>query len=110
MAIAQFLIFDQLGRRFNIVDTFMVVVVGGVGNLLGTVVAALSIGTINYLIGSGTLAFLFPSTDTFQPIVDFFLFFATSSMAKVMVFALIITFLQVKPAGLFPQKGRTAEL
>jgi urea transport system permease protein len=31
-------------------------------------------------------------------------------MAKVMVFALIIAFLQVKPAGIFPQKGRTAEL
>jgi urea transport system permease protein len=31
-------------------------------------------------------------------------------MAKVMVFALIIIFLQIKPAGLFPQKGRTAEL
>ncbi|MGK7949740.1 MAG: urea ABC transporter permease subunit UrtB [Xenococcaceae cyanobacterium] len=93
-----------------IVDTFMVVVVGGVGNLLGTVVAGLGIGIINYLIGSGTLAFIFPSTESFQPIVDFLLFFATSSMAKVMVFALIIAFLQVKPAGLFPQKGRTAEL
>lgn len=93
-----------------IVDTFMVVVVGGVGNLLGTVVAGLGIGIINYLIGSGTLAFIFPSTESFQPIVDFLLFFATSSMAKVMVFALIIAFLQVKPAGLFPKKGRTAEL
>lgn len=93
-----------------IVDTFMVVVVGGVGNLFGTVVAGLGIGIINYLIGSGTLAFIFPSTESFQPLVDFLLFFATSSMAKVMVFALIIAFLQVKPAGLFPQKGRTAEL
>ncbi|MDJ0687005.1 MAG: urea ABC transporter permease subunit UrtB [Xenococcaceae cyanobacterium MO_188.B32] len=93
-----------------IVDTFMVVVVGGVGNLFGTVVAGLSIGIINYLIGSGTLALIFTSMEGFKPLVDFFLFFATSSMAKVMVFALIIAFLQVKPAGLFPQKGRTAEL
>lgn len=93
-----------------IVDTFMVVVVGGVGNLFGTVVAGLSIGIINYLIGSGTLALIFTSTESLKPLVDFFLFFATSSMAKVMVFAIIIAFLQVKPAGLFPQKGRTAEL
>jgi urea transport system permease protein len=93
-----------------IIDTFMVVVVGGVGNLLGTVVAAMSIGIFNYLIGSGTLALFLTSIDASKPLIDFFLFFATSSMAKVMVFALIITFLQIKPAGLFPQKGRTAEL
>ena len=93
-----------------IVDTFMVVVVGGVGNLLGTVLAALGIGILNYLIGSGTLALFLTSFSVPQPVIDFFLFFATSSMAKVMVFALIITFLQIKPAGLFPQKGRTAEL
>ena len=92
-----------------IVDTFMVVVVGGVGNLLGTIIAALGIGIINYLISSGTLALMFSSTEI-QPVTDILLFFATSSMAKVMVFALIIAFLQVKPAGLFPQKGRTAEL
>lgn len=93
-----------------IVDTFMVVVVGGVGNLLGTIIAALGIGIISYLISSGTLALMFSSSEAFQPLTDILLFFATSSMAKVMVFALIITFLQVKPAGLFPQKGRTAEL
>lgn len=93
-----------------IVDTFMVVVVGGVGNLLGSVIAAFCIGIINYLIGSGTLALIFASIDFFKPLVDILLFFATSSMAKVMVFALIISFLQIKPAGLFPQKGRTAEL
>jgi urea transport system permease protein len=93
-----------------IVDTFMVVVVGGVGNLLGTIVAGMGIGILNYLIGSGTLALIFTSMTSFKPLVDFFLFFATSSMAKVMVFALIIAFLQIKPAGLFPQKGRTAEL
>ncbi len=93
-----------------IVDTLMVVVVGGGGNLFGTILAALGIGIINYLIGSGTLALMASSVESLKPLVDVLLFFATSSMAKVMVFALIISFLQVKPAGLFPQKGRTAEL
>ena len=93
-----------------IVDAFMVVVVGGVGNLLGTVLAALAIGTINYLVGSGILALMLSPITPLQPITDFFTFFATTSMAKVMVFALIIAFLQVKPSGIFPQKGRTAEL
>ncbi|MGF1538870.1 MAG: urea ABC transporter permease subunit UrtB [Pleurocapsa sp.] len=93
-----------------IIDTFMVVVVGGVGNLLGTVVAAMGIGIFNYLIGSGSVALFLTSISASQSLVDFFLFFANSSMAKVMIFALIIAFLQIKPAGLFPQKGRTAEL
>jgi urea transport system permease protein len=90
-----------------VVDTFMVVVVGGVGNLVGTIVAAMAIGTANYLIGSGTLALLLTPV---KPLADFFTFFATTSMAKVMVFILIIAFLQVRPAGIFPQKGRTAEI
>ncbi|ELS04365.1 urea ABC transporter, permease protein UrtB [Xenococcus sp. PCC 7305] len=93
-----------------IVDTFMIVVVGGVGNLLGSVLAAFGIGIISYLIGSGTLVFMLPGAESLQWLVDILTFFATSSMAKVMVFALIISFLQIKPAGLFPQKGRTAEL
>lgn len=89
-----------------IVDTFMVVVVGGVGKLVGSIFAALAIGTVNYLIGSGTLALLFAPI---KPLADFFTFFATTSMAKVMVFALIIAFLQVRPGGIFPQKGRTVD-
>jgi urea transport system permease protein len=93
-----------------IVDTFMVVVVGGVGNLLGTIIAALIIGIINYLINSGTIALLSSSVESLKPITDFFNFFASTSMAKVMIFALIIAFLQVKPAGIFAPKGRTAEL
>lgn len=93
-----------------IIDTFMVVVVGGVGNLLGAILAAMGIGILNYLIGSGTLALVLTNLKAPQSLLDFFFFFATSSMAKVMVFALIIIFLQIKPAGLFPQKGRTAEL
>jgi urea transport system permease protein len=90
-----------------IVDTFMVVVVGGVGKLVGTIMAALAIGTVSYLIGSGTLALLLTPV---QPLADFFTFFATTSMAKVMVFALIIAFLQVRPGGIFPQKGRTVDV
>lgn len=93
-----------------IVDTFMVVVVGGVGNLYGTIIAAMLIGILSYLIGSGTLALMLTPLGFLQPLVDMFNFFATTSMAKVLIFALIIVFLQVKPAGLFPQKGRTAEL
>lgn len=89
-----------------IVDTFMVVVVGGVGKLAGSVVAALGIGILNYVIGSGLLAIWL----SFAPaLVAFFNFFATTSMAKVMVFMLIVTFLQFKPAGLFPEKGRTVD-
>jgi urea transport system permease protein len=95
-----------------IVDAFMVVVVGGVGNLLGTIIAALALGIISYLIGSGTFVTLLTKIDnaSLQPLLDFFTFFATSTMAKVMVFTLIIAFLQVKPSGIFALKGRTAEL
>ena len=89
-----------------VVDTFMVVVVGGVGKLVGTIVAAMAIGTVNYMVGSGVLALAFTSV---KPLLDFFTFFATTSMAKVMVFALIIAFLQVRPGGIFPQKGRNVD-
>jgi urea transport system permease protein len=89
-----------------VVDTFMVVVVGGVGKLAGSVVAAIAIGTLNYFVGSGTLAILF---QPIKPLADFFTFFATASMAKVMVFFLIISFLQFRPGGIFPQKGRTVD-
>ncbi len=89
-----------------IVDTFMIVVVGGVGKLVGSIIAALAIGTANYIIGSNVLVDLF---SFFPPLSEFFKFFSTISMAKVMVFALIIVFLQIRPAGLFPQKGRTVD-
>ena len=89
-----------------IVNTFMVVVVGGVGKLVGSIVAALAIGTADYLIGSGTLALLLTPV---KPLAELFTFFATTSMAKVLVFALIITFLQVRPGGIFPQKGRSVD-
>jgi urea transport system permease protein len=89
-----------------IVNTFMVVVVGGVGKLVGTIVGAMVIGLLDYVIGAGILALLFAPI---QPLAEFFTFFATTSMAKVMVFLLIVIFLQFKPAGLFPQKGRTVD-
>jgi len=91
-----------------VVDTFMVVVVGGVGKLVGTIVAALAIGTVNYTIGSGILALAFDPEKS-KALFDVFTFFATTSMAKVMVFALIIAFLQVRPGGIFPQKGRSVD-
>ncbi len=101
----------NLGGNY-IVDAFMVVVVGGVGNIFGSVLAAFAIGTLSYLVGSGTIPLMLSGLDAgglVQPIIDFFNFFAQSSMAKVMVFALIIAFLQVRPGGLFPQKGRTVD-
>jgi urea transport system permease protein len=98
----------NLGGNY-IVDAFMVVVVGGVGKLVGSIVAALLIGSVSYLIGSGTLGLIVPATAAFQPLLAVINFFATTSMAKVLVFALIIVFLQFRPAGLFPQKGRSVE-
>ena len=94
----------------------MVVVVGGVGNLFGTIISALAIGIINYIIivGSSSAAVALSISNSgdlgFINLVDFFNFFSTTSMAKVLVFALIIAFLQIKPAGIFPQKGRGVEL
>jgi urea transport system permease protein len=89
-----------------IVDTFMVVVVGGVGKLVGSIVAASAIGVISYVISSNALG---PLVGFSESLKSLFEFFATASMAKVMVFALIVVFLQFRPAGLFPQKGRTVD-
>ena len=75
-----------LGRAY-IVDSFMVVVFGGVGNLWGTLVAGLSLGVAN--------KFLEP--------------YAGAGVAKVLVLVFIILFIQWRPRGLFPQKGRAAE-
>lgn len=99
----------NIGQNY-IVDTFMVVVVGGVGNIFGAIIAAFAIGISSYLLGSGALARLVEDINSLQFLAEFLRFFASTSMAKVMVFALIIAFLQVKPSGIFPQKGRTAEL
>jgi urea transport system permease protein len=84
----------------------MVVVVGGVGKLVGSIVAAMTLGTLNYVISSNAIKPFVAFSPALSGISDFF---ATASMAKVMLFALIIIFLQFKPAGLFPQKGRTVD-
>ncbi len=97
----------NLGGNY-IVDCFMVVVLGGVGKLLGTVVAALGIGVLSYILGSGSLLLLWPQMPA--GLNETITFFATTSMAKVLVFILIVVFLQFRPAGLFPQKGRMVEV
>jgi urea transport system permease protein len=90
-----------------IVGCFMVVVLGGVGNLLGTVIASLVIGVMTDLVGAGRLLELWPGMPS--PLATTVDFFATTSMARVLIFALIVVFLQFRPAGLFPQKGRLVE-
>ena len=90
-----------------IVGCFMVVVLGGVGNLFGTVLASFAIGWLTDLIGAGRLLTLWP--DMPAPLSEAVTFFATTSMAQVMIFALIVAFLQFRPAGMFPQKGRMVE-
>jgi len=76
----------NLGQAY-IIDSFMVVVFGGVGNLWGTLVGAFTIGAMN--------KFLEPVTGTV--------------LATIIVLVFIILFIQKKPRGLFPQKGRAAE-
>jgi len=76
----------DLGQNY-IVDAFMVVVLGGVGQLAGTVYAALGLGLVNKLLEGWTGAVL----------------------AKIAVLVFIIVFIQKRPQGLFAMKGRSAE-
>ncbi|MGF1527097.1 MAG: urea ABC transporter permease subunit UrtB [Candidatus Competibacterales bacterium] len=76
----------NLGQSY-IVDSFLVVVFGGVGSLWGTLVGAMGLGVIN--------KFLEPVTG--------------AVLAKVLVLVFIILFIQRRPRGLFPQRGRAAE-
>jgi urea transport system permease protein len=96
----------NLGGNY-IVDCFMVVVLGGVGKLMGTVVAALAIGVLSYVVGSGSLLLVWTTMPA--GLNEVITFFATTSMAKVLVFAIIVVFLQFRPAGIFPPKGRMVE-
>jgi len=82
-----------LGQIY-IVDAFMVVVLGGVGKLLGTVVAAFGIGGVNKILES----MIGSALPKWGPI-----------LSKVAVLALLILFLQKKPSGLFAIKGRHAD-
>ncbi|EJN06243.1 urea ABC transporter permease subunit UrtB [Phyllobacterium sp. YR531] len=76
----------NLGQSY-IIDSFMVVVFGGVGNLWGTLVGALSLGIVNKLLEPYTGAVL----------------------GKILILVLIILFIQRRPRGLFALKGRAVE-
>ncbi|WP_425667387.1 urea ABC transporter permease subunit UrtB [Vibrio tubiashii] len=76
----------NMGQAY-IIDSFMVVVFGGVGNLWGTLVAGLGLGLFNKIL---------------EP-------WAGAVLAKILVLVFIILFIQKRPRGLFPQRGRAAE-
>ena len=76
----------NLGTGY-IIDSFMVVVFGGVGSLFGTLVGALTLGIINKVL---------------EP-------YAGAVLAKVFVLVAIMLFIQRRPRGLFALKGRAAE-
>ncbi len=76
----------DLGQGY-IVDSFMVVVLGGVGQLAGTVYAAMGLGILNKLLEGWQGAVL----------------------AKIMVLVFIVIFIQKRPQGIFAMKGRSAE-
>jgi urea transport system permease protein len=76
----------NLGQTY-IIDSFMVIVFGGVGNLLGTLTGAMTLGVAN--------KFLEPALGAVA--------------AKVLILAFIVGFIQFRPQGLFPQRGRAAD-
>jgi urea transport system permease protein len=76
----------DLGRGY-IVDSFMVVVLGGVGQLAGTVIAALGLGGLNKIM---------------EP-------YAGAVLAKIAILVLIVLFVQKRPQGLFAPRGRSVE-
>ena len=76
----------DLGQGY-IVDSFMVVVLGGVGQIAGTVYAGLGLGFLNKLLEG----------------------WAGAVLAKIMVLVFIVVFIQKRPQGLFAVKGRAAE-
>ena len=96
----------NLGASY-IVSCFMVIVLGGAGNLVGTVIASMMLGIIQSIIGSGAILIAFPNIP--NPASAVIEFFATTSMSYVLIFIFIIGFLQFKPTGMFPQKGRSIE-
>jgi len=75
----------NLGQAY-IIDSFMVIVFGGVGNLWGTLISGLSLGVANKFL---------------EPWVG-------AVLAKILILVFIILFIQRRPQGLFPQKGRAA--
>ena len=77
----------ELGQGY-IVDSFMVVVLGGVGKIVGTIVGALGLGVVNKLL---------------EPL-------AGAVLGKIIILGLIILFIQKRPQGIFALKGRAAEV
>jgi urea transport system permease protein len=76
----------NLGQAY-IIDSFMVVVFGGVGNLWGTFISGMSLGLVNKLL---------------EP-------YSGAVLGKIFVLVALILFIQRRPRGLFPQTGRAAE-
>ncbi len=76
----------NLGQSY-IIDSFLVVVFGGVGNLWGSLIGGMSMGIFNKLLEPYTGAVL----------------------AKILVLVALILFIQIRPRGLFPPAGRSAE-
>jgi urea transport system permease protein len=76
----------NLGQSY-IIDSFMVVVFGGVGNLWGSLIGGMSMGIVNKLL---------------EP-------YAGAVLSKIFVLIALILFIQARPRGLFPQAGRAAE-
>ena len=76
----------NLGQSY-IIDSFLVVVFGGVGNLWGSLIGGASMGVVNKLL---------------EPYIG-------AVLAKILVLIAIILFIQVRPSGLFPKTGRAAE-
>lgn len=77
----------ELGQSY-IVDSFMVVVLGGVGDLMGAVLGALGLGLVNKYV---------------EPM-------AGAVLGKIIILTLIVLFIQKRPQGLFALKGRAAEV
>ena len=76
----------NLGQSY-IIDSFMVVVFGGVGNIWGTLIGGMTLGIANKIL---------------EP-------FAGAVLGKIFVLVAVILFIQRRPRGLFPQTGRAAE-
>ncbi|HEY2384925.1 MAG TPA: urea ABC transporter permease subunit UrtB [Terriglobia bacterium] len=76
----------NLGQSY-IIDSFLVVVFGGVGNLWGSLIGGMSMGIVNKLL---------------EP-------YSGAVLAKIFVLVALILFIQTRPSGLFPQSGRAAE-
>ena len=76
----------DMGQNY-IVDSFLVVVTGGVGELAGTIVAGLGLGVLNKAL---------------EPVF-------AAVWSKVLILLAVIAFIQWRPAGLFPPKGRHAD-